>query len=143
MHSQIVFIKSYLIVFISILLAGSSFSQVLKGKIVNNQTQEPVGAAIIRDKTTHKEFVSDVSGYFSIPLDDPEQLLDLEIIKENFALFSIKLVATDWNTDIQEFYLVSSTGRLANDRETSTAQMIRKRMILTFIAYCHHQMIRF
>lgn len=121
MHSQIVFIKSYLIVFISILLAGPGFSQVLKGKIVNNQTQEPVGSAIIRDKTTQKDFISDESGYFSIMLDNPEQLLDLEIIKDNFALFSIKLFATDWNTDIQEFYLVSSTGRLANDQETSTS----------------------
>lgn len=113
-------LKSYFIVFFSLLLAESGFCQELKGRILNNQTQEAVNAAIIKDKTTNREFVSDSAGFFYIPLDQVEQLLDLEIIKENFALFSIKMYATDWNTEIQEFYLVSGAARLANDQETTT-----------------------
>lgn len=120
MHSNLVLNKSYFIVFISILFAETSFCQELKGRLINNQTQEGVANAVVKDKNAIREFISDTNGYFSIPLDHPDQMLDLEIFKENFALFSIKILPADWNLTLQEFYLVSGVGRLANDQETTT-----------------------
>ncbi len=121
MRQYLVFIKIILIGFVLFLASSTGECQVLKGKVSNNQGLEPIEGVIIKDKLSHREFSSDSKGEFLIPLLNADQLLDLEIIKENYISFSIKILPSDWNQSIQEFFLNPGNSRLSNDLEASTS----------------------
>ncbi len=100
--------RHYLVVYISLLFCLPIHSQVLKAIILDNVTQAPIEGATFIEKKSSTVLYSDAEGRVEFIAPQGIGILDIEILKNGFVGFNIRLDVRDWNYAGQVFYLESN-----------------------------------
>ncbi len=95
--------------FISIILSFGLSAQTYKGRILDNITQQAVTKAQILEIHTGLKAEIDENGNFEFDGSKLFEILDIQIQADHYKLFTILLNKSDWNQNVQEFFLIPET----------------------------------
>ncbi len=93
----------FLLVFLGIPLCIQA--QVLRGRILDNITQLPVGKGQIIENHSGLKSEIDEHGNFELNGSALYEILDIQIVADHYKTYAILLNKSDWNESVQEFYL--------------------------------------
>ncbi|MBK9107851.1 MAG: hypothetical protein IPM92_05575 [Saprospiraceae bacterium] len=90
-----------------LLIAGhiSLQAQALRGKLIDNNNQNPVANAKITEIISGQTINSDATGYFEVNRSQISQQIKLEVMADQYKPFQIQIGVEDWGSEIQEFFL--------------------------------------
>jgi hypothetical protein len=99
-----------LLIFMGFLFISQTLlnGQDLRGKLLDNVSQKPVVNAVVHELITDTKVITDQNGQFQLESRHlkSEAQIDILIEAELFEPFRIQLSHADWNSGIQEFYLI-------------------------------------
>lgn len=84
-------------------------AQVLRGRLIDNVTQNGIANALITDLTTNIQATTNENGDFEFESTTLGDLIQLSVFQQSYHKFELTLLKADWNPMRQELYLIKDS----------------------------------